>query len=729
MTGILIAAIIIGLIVLVGGFALFLLLPVLIAIVGTLALVVVMAVVAILMVPNFITLDGFKPDIINMLKQATGREIAIGGPIGFTVWPVLGLQLRDISIGNPKGADDPIMLSAQELGVGVTLSSLMDHRLELRELRLVGGQLNLMTDSRGRGNWNFKPTDGEATSTDSLESATATSDETTPASASPDEQFSIKDIQIEKIEVVRTNISYDSAEGEPVDLDNINLAISMPSLDKPLNVTGSVSLRETEVKIAGTVDKPRAVMDNKETPVNFTLSLGGDQVKLDGNLQGTAFKGNLTAAVANLTKLASWAGGAATPVPFSTLNISTVVDANATRANLTDLAIKLDDMTVGGKLSANWSGARPRLTADVDVSAINLDKLMPPAAAAPAGNTSASTAAPDLSVLDKFNADITARLAGLTVKGAQLGSTTATVTINNGRMQSAITPAALYDGTLAVKADVSAAGRGGRTFNANVDLKGVQIGPVLVQFAGSDRLSGLGDLAMSISGPIANSDVMKRELNGNGSFIFRNGAIKGVNIPAMIRNAKGILSGQRAATESGPVQTDFTELTGSFTINNGVVSNNDLKMLSPLVRITGRGTASLPQSNVNYRVEAALVADLSGQGGVMERRGLIIPINVRGPFSALKYEPDLQGLVLGNIGAARDVGTAIESLGTKDGQRNMREGLKNMLGLPSRQPAPATTTTSPTEGAAPAEPAAAPPAPASPPPPPPRDVLRDLLTR
>lgn len=728
MTGILIAAIIIGLIILVGGFALFMLLPVLFAIVGVIGLVLVMAVVAILMVPNFITLDDFKPDIINMLKQATGREIAIGGPIGFTVWPVLGLQLRDISVGNPKGSDDPIMLAAQELGVGVTLSSLMDHRLELRELRVVGGQINLATDARGRGNWNFKPTDGEATSADSLESATATADSggEKPGEA---EQFTIKDIQIEKIEIVRTNISYDPHAGEPIDLDNINLAVTMPSLDKPLNVTGSVNLRQTEVKLAGTVDMPRAIMDGKETPVDMTLSLGGDQVKINGTMQGTAFKGNLTAAVSNLTRLASWASGTATAVPFTSLSLSTGIDANATRANLTDLAIKLDDMTISGKGSANWAGARPRLVADVNVSAIDLDKFTASGSAAtPAQSSAASNAAPDLSALDKLNADITARLAGLTTKGVQLGSTTATVTINNGRLQAAITPASLSEGTLAVKADVSAAGRGGRTFNANVDMKGVQMGPLLVQFAGSDRLTGKGDLTLALSGPVAATETIKRELNGNGNFAFRDGAIKGVNIPAMIRNAKAMLSRQQQVAETGPVQTDFTELTGSFRINSGVVTNNDLKMLSPLVRVSGRGMASIPASTADYRIEAVLVADLAGQGGTANRNGLVIPVNVRGPFSNLKYEPDLQGLVLGNIGAARDVGAAIQELGTKEGQRNARDSIKNLLGLPGRQQQAAPETAPAAAEEAPA--AEAPATPAAPPPPPaPADVLRGLLNR
>lgn len=723
MTGILIAAIIIGLIVLVGGFALFTLLPVLMAFLGSVALVAVMAVVSVLMIPNFVTLDDFKPEIIRMLKDATGREIAIGGPIGFTIWPVLGLQLRDISIGNPPGSDTPIMLAAQQIGVGVTLSSLMDHRLELRELRIVGGQFNLATDEKGRANWAFSSGEGAS----ALES-----------DAKPDdggaEQFSIKDVQIEKIEIVDTNVSYDTKAGNPVDLDDIDVVFSMPSLDKPLSLAGDFTFRDREVKLQGNLGALRAIMAHQATPINLTLDLGGDQAAIKGTMHGTDFKGDITALVANLGNLASWAGSAPAQLPVNSLTFSAKVDANSERAELANLALKLDDIAIGGTASLNWSGARPRLVADVDVSTVNLDRFMAGDSAPAASASPAAEVAPDLGALDKFNAEITARLAGLVAKGAALGSTTAKVSVQGGRLQASMTPASLYDGTVAVKADVSAMGRGGRTFTASTVLSGVNIEPVLTQFAAYDRLSGKGDFTLNVSGPVAAPTVLKREIDGDGRFIFRDGAYKGVNIAAMIRNAKSVLGRQAQTATSGPVQTDFTELSGTFRIADGVVSNSDLKMLSPLIRVTGRGVASLPASTVDYRVEAALVADLTGQGGVLERRGLVIPINIRGPFSNLKYEPDLQGLVLGNIDAAKDVGAAIQNLNTKEGQRGARDAIKGLLGLPTSQP-PATTQAAPAPAPAetPAETATPPAEAAAPPAPPaapkPADVLRGLLTR
>src|SRR3546814_11682690 len=71
-----------------------------------------------------------------------------------------------------------------------------------------------------------------------------------------------------------------------------------------------------------------------------------------------------------------------------------------------------------------------------------------------------------------------------------------------------------------------------------------------------------------------------------GAVVFRDGAIKGINIAAMLRNISTAAIDQsfdEAAT------TDFAELSGTFTIDKGIVTNKDLSMVAPLARMTGAG--------------------------------------------------------------------------------------------------------------------------------------------
>ena len=154
---------------------------------------------------------------------------------------------------------------------------------------------------------------------------------------------------------------------------------------------------------------------------------------------------------------------------------------------------------------------------------------------------------------------------------------------------------------------------------------------------------------------------MVSALSGKGKFDFQNGAIRGINIAQLMRNVfSNPLSGWGAG---GTQSTDFSELNGTFTIARGILTNKDLKMLSPLVRIAGSGTVNMPKQTLNYRVEPKLVGSLEGQGGSTSS-GLEVPVVISGPWSDPSFSPDLAAALTNNPGAIID---AVKNLGGKGG--------------------------------------------------------------
>lgn len=613
------------------------------ALLASLALFVVVLVIAVILAPSLIKLDDFKPQILDAAKQATGREIAIGGPIGFSVWPVLGLQLKDISIGNKEGVSPPVMASASELGVGITLPSLFSGKLEVNELRLVNAQLNLSTNKAGQGNWVLKPAKAKDVPQESSNNNATSSN-------------MLQDIQLETITIQNANLVFEPYGGTALEVEKINLALAMPSLDGSADFKASAAVKGQAYSASGTLTSPRQLMLGETAKTKLQASLSKDMdVAYDGSLSMSSLKGAITAVAMG--------------------------------------------QKVSGTVEAGFKETPIRLKADLQTDMVDLDKLMAatPTASADtkASDTATSTATttaakpvkagqPDLSALNSLNADIALQIAGIKVKDMDIGSTTAKTTIKGGTLTASITPASFSSGTIAGKASATASNR----FTFNAEGKGVEIGPILEKMASNDRLTGKGDITLAFNGPIADSATIKAGLNGTGQFALRDGALKGVNLAALVRKAKATLSGG-VAGDDGPQQTDFTELTGSFTASNGVISNQDLKMLSPLVRVGGKGTVSLPADQINYRLETVLVADTTGQGGTADKKGLVIPILVTGPLTKPTYAPDLQGLVLGNLGS--DPKATIQSLGDsvkelkgdikKDDLKKGAEGmLKGLLG-------------------------------------------------
>ena len=58
-------------------------------------------------------------------------------------------------------------------------------------------------------------------------------------------------------------------------------------------------------------------------------------------------------------------------------------------------------------------------------------------------------------------------------------------------------------------------------------------------------------------------------LAGKGAVTFLNGRMRGVDLAGVARTIQGALSGQAVSSSAS---TDFTEMAGSFTIANGVMT-------------------------------------------------------------------------------------------------------------------------------------------------------------
>lgn len=202
--------------------------------------------------------------------------------------------------------------------------------------------------------------------------------------------------------------------------------------------------------------------------------------------------------------------------------------------------------------------------------------------------------------------------------------------------------AQLYDGAADVdlKLDVR---KDTPRVSVKESLTGVQAGPLLKDLTGDDPLLGTATVKADLKGVGGNVDEILKTLKGTAKFSFEEGAINGVNIAAVIRKAQAALAGQPAPKQEQPNRTDFALLSGSATVKNGLVKNDDLLMKSPLLRISGAGEVSLPEETIDYILTTKFVSSLEGQGGEDrdKLKGVSIPVHVAGTFSEPSYTPDL----------------------------------------------------------------------------------------
>jgi len=210
-----------------------------------------------------------------------------------------------------------------------------------------------------------------------------------------------------------------------------------------------------------------------------------------------------------------------------------------------------------------------------------------------------------------------------------------TVTMLNGVLNAAIDKLGLAGGTIDAKLTVDASQpKAALAYQATV--ANLQALPLLTSFADTDRLSGTIHFNANGQALGANQKQIVETLNGGGGFKILDGAIHGIDIAETIRSMGSLGMGE----EGSPQKTDFAEISGTFTIVNGLLENRDFQMLAPLLRVTGAGLVPMPPQTVDYKAELKLVASTEGQGGDAALAGLPIPVAITGPWADPSYGVD-----------------------------------------------------------------------------------------
>ncbi|TFY98439.1 AsmA family protein [Ramlibacter rhizophilus] len=356
------------------------------------------------------------------------------------------------------------------------------------------------------------------------------------------------------------------------------------------------------------------------------------------------------------------------------------------------LATRLDDSALQGKFSVSRFSPLA-LGFDLAVDRLNVDRYLPQQAAAPAQApfspppgakappAGADTAAIDLSFLRGFDLAGTLRIGALQARQLKFDKVAATLAVKNGRLDADPVSAELYQGKLA--AALSAQAEGNRVALRQT-LDGIAVGPLLRDAAGKDVLEGRGRLVLDVRSAGGTADAMLRALDGSASLALRDGAIKGINLAKALRQARAALRGESrdaAFAADRAEKTDFSELTASFRIQDGVARNDDLDAKSPFLRVTGAGTLDLPRERIDYLAKATVVASSRGQDGreLDELRGLTIPVRLTGPFDDPSYRLEL-GALAGEL-AKQQVRKRVEEqldkqLGGSKGLGDLLRGLR-----------------------------------------------------
>ena len=647
---------------------------------------VLLIVAAAIILPLVVDPNDFKDEIAAAVDSQTGRTLSMEGDITLSVFPWLGLDVGPVSLSNAPGFSDQPFASMDAVQVRIKLLPLLSKELQMDTVVLQGLKVSLETDKTGKTNWGDLA--GGAESAEKTPEAAAESVSAT--------EVTLAGLAIGGVEITDAGVIWDDQqtgaryviEGlslrtgaiEPGEAVPVELELALDS--KQPDISGQVAF-ETTVALSGDGQTIR-LNDAKlktdlagdglpggqlqsELGFNTTLDLKAQTlavsglllkalgVQLEGELNGTAvlddpnFSGEIR--VGEFVPREVMQALGLPPIDVSDAAVLGKADAQlqlqatTDSVKLNELQLRLDDSILKGNLSvANF--ARPAIRFGLQLDQIDVDRYLPPSSDAPPVPPTAAAAAGaqmiPVDTLRELDVEGELKIGQLKVSGLRSSDISMKLEAKSGVVHVYPAKASMYGGSY--KGDIKLDVRGNQPkIFMDERLSGVQVGPLLKDLRGDDTLSGTTQAGAKLTASGQTPEQFTKTLNGKVDFKFTDGAVKGFNLAAMIRNAQAKLDGKPVPPVTGPNQTDFSSVTGTANITNGVIRNRDLMAMSPLLRVQGTGDIDLPKESLDYLVTAKVVGSLEGQGGkdLTDLKGLEIPVQLSGTFADPKYRIQL----------------------------------------------------------------------------------------
>ncbi|OBU28742.1 AsmA family protein [Photobacterium kishitanii] len=675
---------------------------------------------------TFVNPNQFKPLLTEQVKKMTGRDLVIKGDISWRFFPTLGLSVGETAFRNPVGFAQPNLVQFKQADLSVSVLPLLSQQLDIGDMRLEGAHVFIQTLKNG------------VTNLDGLTDKKAIADKTATEKPAQHHENGAKKshwkVSVAGIELVNASAEILNDQTKmTAQLNHINFTLDsfkpQTWTKATFDVQGKVNTLtfsaqgSTDINLAANYNNvklkaftAKMTMKDGDTEIK-NAQLGLDQFTLgqwsnvtfavNGQVPDLSFDTHGTAKVKLATdhnvvtvqglKITNDLAGKALPHPNMNIVVNTDAsyDISQKLALVSSININADGTKVSGSgsyLAATIPDIRFALSSDN----IDLDSWLPKKKAStdstnttvtPTTNTSAAKAEsdisaqePDLSALKNINVAGVIAIKQLKVANAEVSNVKIVTSIKQGIATINRFEASLYDGKITGSASVNV-NSALPSYRLKNTISNVALLPLLKAVANNQQLAGKANITADLNGHGLSEVNIRHNIAGSIKVNISDGAVYGVNIADMLRNAKAKLKGQADSGTDTAKKTDFSALTTTLMLGKGIASTNNFQLASPLLAINGQGQTNLVDEGIDLTINTKIVA--SGKG-LDEIKGISVPIHVSGYWQQPKYRLNIKDLFKNNAAleskAKKEINRGLEKLfGDKAKDDNIKNAADKLL--------------------------------------------------
>ncbi len=337
-----------------------------------LAILMFAALAGLLLAPQFVDLERYRPQIAERISAWSGRPVTLGGPISLSLLPSPRVSVQDLIVANVPGARTPDMIRVRRVDAAVSFLPLLAGRIEVTSARLVQPVISLERLADGGGNWAF----GSLPAAPAGGRSEAGSAPAMPAPRAEGLKVGGLTIKVASLSIEDGSISYRSGDTLKT-AEHISLGVTGDAVSAPLHAEGTLTLLGTALALSADVGRA----GRAELPLSLTVAseaLGS--AEFAGTLVLDAArpeaKGKLTLKSADPAAAAALAGiQGLPPVLAKVTRMTGDLDAASDAIALDHVSVEIGDIKGEGTLSTTL-GASTEISAKLNLNPIDVDRLL-----------------------------------------------------------------------------------------------------------------------------------------------------------------------------------------------------------------------------------------------------------------------------------------------------------------------------------------------------------------
>ena len=603
----------------------------------------------------FLNRDALQKAVEAQIRAVTGLDLVIKGNIDISVFPASYVSFHDVGLKG-GGTSDPA-LHVDVLTENLRLLPLLLRRFEIADVMMLRPTIHVVRDGHGASNW-----------TPFVDTIART------MKPGAENQVSFSEIRIQD-----GILNYrDAAGGVTEKLADIDLSLAWPSISRSFAATGQFDWRGERVDGSISASDFLALLSGERSVLKARLVSAPLKLAFDGsvaNRTSLMMEGTVTIDSLSLRNALRWTGQ---PPPgsggFGRFALKARANVVGGSVALTNVNVELDGNVAEGVMTFSNSG---RQTMQATLAAGNLDftPYISTFRLLASGQRDWNRQLFDLNVLSATDLDMRLSAAKVTVGATKLGRTAFGANLRGGALALSVGEAQMYGG-------IAKGSFGIARSDAVADVKAqfqftdVDLQACASELFGITKLSGRGNLNVSLVASGASPFGLASSLDGTAMLTGHDGAIAGFNVEQLLKRLE-----RRPLSGGGNFRqgsTPYNNLTVALKFSDGIATAEDIRLEGPTAKLTLTGTASVPTRDYDMKGVASLIsAPNSGTG-------FELPFVVQGPWDDPLIFPDPESLI------RRSPATAPLLDAVKD--RKARDAVKSVIerftGGPLRPAAP-----------------------------------------